>query len=320
MLTPAEARRRWRGVVAPLITPFADDLSVDLSALRANVQWLFDRGAKPGNTILLVAGSGGDWPMMNLEERLSVIEAVCEVNDGRLPVIAGGQSLDIRDSATIARFCEGLAVDAIQISAPAYWAGRPGDVLAWLTELASRTSIPFALYNNWYTGYNMSFELVEQLLELPNAVGIKWTSPDIDTQLAGIRRWRDRVAVVDNSWQTIMGHLEGVRAWVSHLPNFYPEWCWRVWDLMEAGDYARATAEFDRIFVPYVALTDAISAETAGEAVYVRPAMASRGLIGGRSLLPSRDSVVTPQIREGFRRLVAEAAAEDSPVPATAGT
>ena len=120
-------------------------------------QWLFDRGAKPGNTILLVAGSGGDWPMMNLEERLSVIEAVCDVNDGRLPVIAGGQSLDIRDSATIARFCEGLAVDAIQISAPAYWAGRPGDVLAWLTELASRTSIPFALYNNWYTGYNMSF-------------------------------------------------------------------------------------------------------------------------------------------------------------------
>ena len=52
MLTPAEARRRWRGVVAPLITPFAYDLSVDLPALRANVQWLFDRGAKPGNTIL----------------------------------------------------------------------------------------------------------------------------------------------------------------------------------------------------------------------------------------------------------------------------
>lgn len=307
MLTPQETRRRWRGVVAPLVTPFADDLSVDLVALRANVTWLFDRGAVAGNTILLVAGSGGDWPMMNVDERKSVIETVCEVNVGRLPVIVGGQSLDIRDSTTIARFCEGLAVDAIQISAPTYWSGRPDDALAWLTELASRTSMPFALYNNWYTGYNMGFDLVEQLLELPNSVAIKWTAPDIDTQLAGIARWRDRVAVVDNSWQTIMGHLEGVRAWVSHLPNFYPEWCWRVWDLMEAGSYVEATREFDRVFTPYVALTDAISAQTAGEAVYVRPAMAARGLNGGRSRLPSRDSVVTPEIRAGFQRLLAEA-------------
>ena len=215
--------------------------------------------------------------MMNLDERRAVIEASCEVNDGRLPVIASAQSMDIRNSAAISRFCEGLGVDAIQIGAPAYWSGRQGDVVAWLTELASRTSIPFALYNNWYTGINMSFETIDSLLELPNSVAIKWTAPDIDTQLAGIVRWRDRVAMVDNSWQTVMGHLEGVRAWVSHFPNFYPEWCWRVWDLMEAGDYAAATAEFDRVFVPYVRLTDAISAQTAGEAVYVRPAMAARG-------------------------------------------
>ncbi|HVA85175.1 MAG TPA: dihydrodipicolinate synthase family protein, partial [Candidatus Saccharimonadales bacterium] len=190
----------------------------------------------------------------------------------------------------------------------AYWSGRPDDVLAWLREVGRRTSIPFALYNNWYTGYNMSFELVDELLKLPNSVGIKWTSPDIDTQIAGWVRWRDRAAVVDNSWQTIIGHMEGIRAWVSHFPNFYPEWCWRVWDLMEAGDYVGANTEFDRLFVPYLELTNAISARTAGEAVYVRPAMAARGLNGGRSRLPSRDEAVTPAIAEGFRRLLAEVA------------
>src|SRR5262245_56306499 len=137
VLTPAEAKRRWRGVVAPIVTPLADDLSLGLDALRPNLRWLFDRGAVAGNTILLVAGSGGDWPMMNLDERKAVIEASCEVNDGRLPVIASAQSFDIRDSAAIARFCEGLGVDAIQIGAPAYWSGRQGDVVAWLTELAS---------------------------------------------------------------------------------------------------------------------------------------------------------------------------------------
>lgn len=306
MLTPEEARERWHGVVAPLVTPFGADGSVDLGALRANVEWLLERGARHGNTIFLIAGSGGDWPMMNLHERTSVIRTVAEVTADRVPIIAGAQSLDLRDSVKLCKLAEELAIDAVQISAPAYWSGRPDDVLAWLREVARQTSIPFALYNNWYTGYNMSFELVDELLELPNSVGIKWTSPDIDTQLAGFVRWRDRVAVVDNSWQTIMGHMEGIRAWVSHFPNFYPEWCWRVWELMEAGDYVAANAEFDRMFVPYLELTNAIGAKTAGEAVFVRPAMVARGLNGGRSRLPSRDEAVTPEIAAGFRRLLAD--------------
>ena len=306
MLTPEEARERWHGVVAPLVTPFGADGSVDLGALRANVEWLLERGARHGNTIFLVAGSGGDWPMMNLDERISVIRTVAEVTAERVPILAGAQSLDLRDSVKLCKLAEELAIDAVQISAPAYWSGRPDDVLAWLREVARQTSIPFALYNNWYTGYNMSFELVDELLELPNSVGIKWTSPDIDAQLAGFVRWRDRVAVVDNSWQTIIGHMEGIRAWVSHFPNFYPEWCWRVWELMEAGDYVAANTEFDRMFVPYLELTNAIGAKTAGEAVFVRPAMAARGLNGGRSRLPSRDEAVTPEIAAGFRRLLAD--------------
>src|SRR5690348_899472 len=98
MITPEEARARWRGVVAPLVTPFAADGSLDLRSLQANVQWLLDRGARQGNTILLVAGSGGDFTSMTLEERKEVIKVVAEVAAGRLPIIAGAQSLDIRTS------------------------------------------------------------------------------------------------------------------------------------------------------------------------------------------------------------------------------
>jgi dihydrodipicolinate synthase/N-acetylneuraminate lyase len=309
-LNPLEYRERWRGVVAPLVTPFKDDHAVDYDALQSNVEWLLGRGARQGNTIFLVAGSGGDWPMMDLDERKRVIRTVVDTTSGKVPVIAGAQSLDLRVSIALCQFCEDLAVDAVQISAPAYWAGRRDDVLAWMTEASRNTSIPFALYNNWYTGYNMSFELVEELLELPNAVGIKWTSPDIDAQVAGFVRWRDRVAVIDNSWQTISGHLHGIRAWVSHLPNFYPEWCWQVWELMESGDYQAAQREFDRVFVPYSALVEPIAKSTAGEGVFVRPAMEARGLVGGRSRLPSRDDAVTPAIRAGFRELLAGLQAE----------
>src|SRR5579864_9218512 len=106
MVTPEQARARWRGVVAPLVTPFTVDGALDLPALRANVQWLLDRGARQGNTILLVAGSGGDFSSMNLDERMQVIRTVAAAAAGRVPIIAGAQSLDIRESIAICRLCE----------------------------------------------------------------------------------------------------------------------------------------------------------------------------------------------------------------------
>ncbi|HZS87182.1 MAG TPA: dihydrodipicolinate synthase family protein [Chloroflexota bacterium] len=307
MLTPELATARWRGVVAPLVTPFAADGALDLASLRANVRWLLDRGARQGNTILLVGGSGGDFTAMNLDERLQVIRAVAEVAAGQLPIIAGAQSLDIRDSIAICRLCEELGVDAVQISGPFYYDGRPDDVVAWMEEVARHTGIGFAIYNNWYTGYDMPLDLIERLLELPNSIGVKWSSPHRDTFVEGVRRFAPRAAVVDNTLDTIAGHLAGCRAFVSHFPNFYPEFCWRIWELMEAFNYHQAQQEFDRLMVPYRALVSKIASQTAGEGVFVRPAMAAVGLNGGHSRPPSRDSAVTPELRQGFKTLLAEA-------------
>src|SRR5260370_20540211 len=106
MMRPDQAKARWCGVVAPLVTPFTAQGTLDLAALRTNARWLLDRGARQGNTILLAGGSGGDFSVMTLEERKQVILTVAEVTDGRLPIIAGAQSLDIRDCIALCQFCE----------------------------------------------------------------------------------------------------------------------------------------------------------------------------------------------------------------------
>jgi 4-hydroxy-tetrahydrodipicolinate synthase len=309
MITAEEARLRWRGVLAPLVTPFRPDGGVDLAALAVNVQWLLDRGATLGNTILLAAGSGGDFTSMNLDERKQVIRTVAEITAGRAPIIAGAQALDVRDTIALCQHCEELGIDAVQISGPFYYDGRPGDVIAWMKLVARHSAVGFAIYNNWYTGYDMPLGLVEELLGLPNSVGVKWASPNIDIFLEGVRRFAPRVAVVNNTFNTIIGHMVGSGAFVSHWPNYYPEFCWRIWDLMEGKRYYEAQQEFDRVNRPYQALVSRIAADTGGEGVFVRPAMALVGLDGGVSRLPSRDEVVTPGIRHEFRRILAAAGA-----------
>ncbi len=304
MLTVDEARSRWQGVLAPIVTPFAESKALDLDALQTNLQWLLDRGARHGNTVFLTAGSGGDFPMMSLEERKQVIAATAEVIGNRAPIIAGVQSLDIRDTIALCQHCEALGLDAVQISGPFYYDGRPDDVIAWFEEVARHTGIGFAVYNNWYTGYDMPIDLMERLCELPNAIGAKWASPDPAIFTEGVKRLSPTVAVVNNTFETILGHQLGSRCFVSHWPNFHPEWCFRIWDLMEAGDYDTAQREFDAVMKPYQALVAKIAAQTAGEGVFVRPLMEAAGLNGGHSRLPSRDVAVTPEIRASLHQLL----------------
>lgn len=310
MTTVEEAKQRWEGVLVPLMTPFDADGGLDISALQRNVQWLIDRGARQGNTVFLVAGSGGDFTSMNVAERNEVISAVADVVGDRAPIIAGAQALDVRDTIAICQHCENLGIDAVQISGSFYYDGRPDDVVAWMETVARHTSVGFAVYNNWYTGYNMSIELIERLLEIPNSIGVKWSSPDAEVFFAGCHQLAKKAAVVNNTFLTVPGHLVGLRTFVSHIANYWPEWCWRVWDLMEAGSYRDAQQEFDRVMTPYRALIGQIARYTGGEGVFVRPAMKVVGLEGGHSRLPSRDAAVTDEIREGFRKLLAEAHAQ----------
>ena len=147
---------------------------------------------------------------------------------------------------------------------------------------------------------------MERLLDIPNSVGVKWATPDIEKFYAGISRFLPRVAVVDNMLLPIESHMRGCGASVSHVSNYCPEFFWQVWGLMEEGKYQKAQALHDAFMLPYSELVGQIAAATAGEGVFVRPFMATVGLNGGYSRLPSRDKVVTPEIQEEIRKLIAQ--------------
>ncbi len=307
MLTMDEAKERLQGVVVPIATIFTDDGAVDLDGLASNVQWLIDQGARQGNTVLLAAGSGGDFTVLSTEERRQVIQTIVDVSGGRVPVMAGVQSTDIRVVIELCQFCEDLGVDAAQISAAYYYTVTPEDAVAWHVEVARHTNVGFAAYSHWYSGskYDVPVDLMAELVELPNTIAVKWGSPDMGSHLEGLRRFVPLAAVVDNSPLVVLGHILGCRGWISHVPNFLPQHSWRVCDLMQAREYEEAQRVFDDFMVPYGEIIGGIGAQTAGEGVFVKPWMAAMGLRAGGSRLPSRDAAATPETHAKIRSILA---------------
>ena len=145
MLTVEEMKERWQGIVIPLVTVFKEDLSLDLPALESNVQWLMNKGAGIGNSIFLVAGSGGDFSVLSTEERKQVIKTVASVADGKAPLIASSQSTDIRVCIEICNFCADCGYDCVQISGPYYYDGRPDDAMAWMQQVATFLPLTYAI-------------------------------------------------------------------------------------------------------------------------------------------------------------------------------
>ena len=305
MIAVDEARQRLRGVMMAVPTILRDGgRSLDLEATAANLQWVIDRGARQGNTILIAGGAAGEFPMMNLDERRRVIGTICRTAAGKLPVIAGVQSTNILETIELCQFCEQQGVVGVQMGGPYYYDGRPGDVTAWVEEVARHTQVGFIIYNNWYTGYDMPLDLIERLLAIPNSIGVKWSSPNTSVFYTGIHRLQPQAVVLDNGLWPVVPHMLGCRAFFSWLPPFYPERAWQVWELLEQGSYLEAQQAFDEFMVPLLELFGRVEARSGGQGLLTRTAMAAIGLPVGECRLPSRDEAIAPEIREDFRKLM----------------
>ena len=304
MITVQEAKKKYRGICVPVLTVIKEDGSVDIDGIQSNIKWIIDQGAKEGNTILLACGSGGDFTVLNTFERKAIIKAIAEVSRGRVPVMASVQSTDIRETIELCQLCEDVGIDLVQMSGHYYYTVVPDDVITWIEEVSKHTNVGFAIYNHFYSGskYDMSVEVAERLIEIPNSVAAKWGSGDRSNLIQGFKRLIPKVAVINNGGLQAYAHMLGCKSYISHVPNFYPQQDWKVYELLEQGKYAEAEKVFDDFMIPYTRIRNSIN--TAGEGVFVRPFMEAAGLKAGISKLPSRDAVVTPEIHKTIRSLL----------------
>src|SRR5579864_294318 len=84
-MTPTNVRTRFRGVFGFPVTPFHNDLSLDLDALARNV----DEMARYPFCALVAAGGTGELYSLTPAEVEDVVRVTVQAAAGRMPVVAG---------------------------------------------------------------------------------------------------------------------------------------------------------------------------------------------------------------------------------------
>ncbi|MEM8925526.1 MAG: dihydrodipicolinate synthase family protein [Actinomycetota bacterium] len=172
-----DARSRLQGIWAATLTPFNDDLSLDVDGWRANLRHWYGELRIRG---LFVNGKQGEFASMTIEERKLVAEVTVEearAFDGSVMISVSDQNIDV--AADLARHAEAVGAHCIVIHSPLLYFGAHTDdaIVEYYRHLASQVNIGVALWNQPPDcGYELSPELcVRMAREIPNVVAIKYS-------------------------------------------------------------------------------------------------------------------------------------------------
>ncbi len=285
-----EVKRTLCGPMIPVITNLKDDLSVDLEAIKFNVNYVVERNFVKGRGVLLAVGAGGDFPMLTVQERKDVSRAIIDAAAGRVPVLIGVQDTNPEVSLELARFAEEVGAYGIQLAPTYYYHPSDDDVFRWFKSVHDATDrIAIMVYNTWWHGYNMSLEMIDRLCGLERVASLKWSTPDGGRGFAkGVARFADRLAVVDNQGLQVLTHMLGGTGYITHLATVWPEHDLSLWDKMEAGDYVGALSEFQSVNWHWLDFRGKMGGRTGGESHTIKAALELRGRPGGPCRPPTR--------------------------------
>jgi 4-hydroxy-tetrahydrodipicolinate synthase len=160
---------RFGSVLTAMVTPFDDDLRLDLDAAAELARWL----AGHGSDGLVVAGTTGEGAVLDDAEKLDLFRAVAEAVT--VPVIAGTGSNDTRHRIELTQAAAGTGVDAVLAVTPYYNRPSQAGIEGHVRAIAGASDLPVMLYDvPFRTGRKIEAETILRLArEVPTVVAHK---------------------------------------------------------------------------------------------------------------------------------------------------
>ncbi|MDD5180901.1 MAG: 4-hydroxy-tetrahydrodipicolinate synthase [Gallionellaceae bacterium] len=166
-----------KGSIVAIVTPMHGDGGLDLAAFRA----LIDFHIAQGTDGIVVVGTTGESPTVDVEEHEMLIAEAVKHAAGRIPVIAGTGANSTREAVELAAFSKKAGADASLTVVPYYNKPTQEGLYLHFKTIAEAVDMPHILYNvPGRTVADMHNDTVLRLAQIPNIVGIKDATGNIE--------------------------------------------------------------------------------------------------------------------------------------------
>ncbi len=233
------------GSIVAIVTPMHENGSLDLGGLRR----LVDFHVQEGTDAIVIVGTTGESPTVNVDEHCELIRVTVEQAAGRIPVIAGTGANSTAEAIELTHFAKKAGADAALSVVPYYNKPTQEGLYRHFKAIAEAVDIPVILYNvPGRTVADMSNDTALRLADIPNIVGIKDATGNIERGTDLIARVPEGFAVYsgdDASACALM--LLGAQGDISVVANVAPRLMHEMCAAALAGDVAKARVLNERL-------------------------------------------------------------------------
>jgi 5-dehydro-4-deoxyglucarate dehydratase len=246
---PTTLRNKLNGVIAFPVTPFKEDLSLDLPALHENLTNLMQYSI----SALVAAGGTGEMYSLTPAEYTRVVELTALAVEDRVPVIAGvgfGQRLAIE----MAQAAEKAGADGILVFPPYYTHAEHEGLFEYYRAIGAATRLGMIIYSRDWAIFSPA--MVERLTSIPTLVAWKDGQGDIRRLQAIMNRVGDRLHWIGGAGDDLVAayYSIGIRTFTSSIATVAPRLSLKLHELGEAGDFEVLIDLLERCVVPLYAL------------------------------------------------------------------
>lgn len=230
---------KFHGTGVALVTPFNTDGTVDYQGLERLINHLVDGGID----YLVSLGTTGETATLSKDEKKKVWDFTAEINNGRLPLVAGIGGNDTAVTGEAIKTFENNNYSAILSVSPYYSKPNQEGIYQHYKYLSELSELPIILYNvPGRTGSNMSPETTCRLAhDFKNVIATKEASGSFDQFNQIMRDKPEDFLLISGDDPIAMPMIAiGAVGVISVLGNALPQQLSAMINLCLQGDFAAA--------------------------------------------------------------------------------
>ena len=244
-------RINWNGVFPALTTKFTTHDTLDLPMFGTNLEAQMNAGVNG----VIIGGSLGEASTMTLPEKETLIRYAAERTGSRIPVLLNIAEGSTREAVRQAQLAAEWGADGLMLLPPMRYKTDHRETVTFFKTVAGSTDLPVMVYNN-PVDYKVDVtpEIFEELIELPNIEAVKESTRDISNVTRLINRFGDRIRILCGVDTIAMEELlMGAAGWGGGLVCAFPAETVAIYRLIKAGRVEEAL-EIHRWFLPLLEL------------------------------------------------------------------
>ena len=166
-----------KGNIVALITPFDKEGNINYTKLSQLIAYQYFMGADA----IVVLGSTGESTSLTDKEKDELVKFVVKENDSRLKIVVGVIENNTQRALEKSKVYEKLGADYLLVITPFYTKSNDNGIYEHFKLIANSINIPMIVYNvPSRTGVNISVDVLKKLKDIPNIVGIKEATTDVN--------------------------------------------------------------------------------------------------------------------------------------------